>query len=72
VTTSGAGTFTVRLDVTDDGGGPAASTTLTVSAATPVANPPSNSGGDDGGGSMSWPWMLALGIAVTALRPRRR
>ena len=71
VTTSGGGTFTVRLDVTDDGGGMPVSKSLTVTAATPVANPPSG-GGDSGGGSLSWPWLLALGIAVTALRPRCR
>lgn len=69
VTTSGGGTFTVQLDVTDSG--PATSSaTLVVSVAAPVANPPANSGG--GGGTMSWPWLLGLGVAVAALRPRRR
>jgi serine protease len=69
VTTSGGGTFTVRLDVSDDGGGQPASKTLTISAAAPVVNAPSGGGG---GGTMSWPWMLALCIAVAALRPRHR
>jgi serine protease len=69
VTTSGGGTFTVRLDVTDSA--PATSSaTLVVSVAAPTANPPPSSGG--GGGTMSWPWLLGLGIAVAALRPRRR
>ena len=69
VTTSGGGTFTVRLDVTDSGGGAPSSVTLAVTAAVPVVNPPANSG--DGGGALSWPWLLALGLAVAALGPRR-
>ena len=70
VTTSGGGSFTVRLDLTDSGGsGVAASSTLTVTAASPVTTPPSSDGG--GGGATSWPWLLGLCLAVTALRPRR-
>jgi hypothetical protein len=64
VTGANPGTVVVRLSIADDQGGTAVSdTTIAVVAAAPA---------DDGGGSMSWPWMLALGIAVTALRPRRR
>ncbi len=70
VTTSGGGTFIVRLAVTDDGGGPATVVDLAVTAAVPVTDPPPSS--DDGGGALSWPWLLALGVAVAALRPRRR
>ena len=69
VTTSGGGTFTVRLAVTDSGGG-TSSVDLAVTAAVPVTDPPPSS--DDGGGALSWPWLLALGVAVAALRPRRR
>jgi serine protease len=70
VTTSGGGTFTVRLDVTDSASAAvAASKTLTVSVGAPVVTPPSSGGG---GGTMSWPWLLALGVAVAALRPRRQ
>ena len=68
VTTSGGGTFVVRLDVTDNTAA-TASTTLTIIAAAPVAPPSSDSGG---GGTLSWPWLLGLGLAVAALRPRRR
>jgi len=68
VATSGGGTFTVRLNVTDSGGG-TASVELAVTAAVPVVNPPP---ANSGGGALSWPWLLALGLAVTALRPRRR
>jgi len=70
VTTSGGGTFTVRLDVTDDSGSGPVSTTLAVTAAIPTASPPSGGGGG-GGGMLSWPWLLALCAAVGALRPRR-
>ena len=69
VTTTGGGTFSVRLDVTDSGGGAPASKTLVVTAATPTTSPPSSGGG---GGTMSLAWLLGLGLAVAALRPRRR
>ncbi|HEY6512132.1 MAG TPA: S8 family serine peptidase [Burkholderiaceae bacterium] len=68
VITSGAGTFTVRLEVTDSGGA-TVSKTFAVTAAVPPAQPNND---DDGGGALSWPWLLALGAAVTALRSRRR
>jgi len=68
VTTSGGGTFTVRLDVFDGGSMPA-STTLKVTSAAPITSAPADSGG---GGALSWPWLLALGLAAAALRPRRR
>lgn len=68
VSASGGGTFTVRLQVTDS-----ATATVTkdlvVSVGAPIATPPADSGG---GGTMSWPWLLGLGLAVAALRPRRR
>ena len=70
VTTSGGGTFTVRLDVIDSASASvAATTTLSVSVGAQVVTPPSSGGG---GGTMSWPWLLALGVAVAALRPRRQ
>ena len=57
------GAVVVRLAVTDDQGGAAsADSTITVVSA--------SDGG--GGGTMSWPWLLALCIAVAALHPRRQ
>ena len=71
ITTTGEGTFTVRLRVTDSNN-VTDERDLTVSAATPVAQQPGNpsnpSGG--GGGSLSWPWLLALFIALAMLRAR--
>lgn len=65
--TSGGGSFTVRLTVTDSTGVQAsADRTVTVAAATVSG---SSSGG---GGAMSLAWMLGLALAVAALRPRRR
>ena len=73
LTPSAAGTFKVRLTITDDLG-VAASTTQSVSvAADPNAPPPSSSGG--GGGPMSWAWLLGLALAtagVARTRPSRR
>jgi serine protease len=68
VATNGGGTFTVQLDVTDSAAA-TVSTTLVVTVAAPTVTPPASSGG---GGTMSWPWLLGLGVAVAALRPRRR
>jgi serine protease len=68
VTTSSGGTFTVRLAVTDSA---AATVTkdIAMSTVAPIVSPPADSGG---GGTMSWPWLLALCVAVAALRPRRQ
>lgn len=72
VTPSGAGSFTVRLTVTDDAGGQRVATqTIDVSAAT--APTPGPSGG--GGGALGLGALLAaLGavVAAAALRPRPR
>lgn len=63
--TSGPGSVTVQLTVTDDtGASQSASLTLVVTAAPP---PPANNGG--GGGSSSPLWLALLGLA--ALRARR-
>jgi serine protease len=67
VTTSGGGTFTVRLAVTDSAAA-TATKDIVVSTVAPIVTPPA----DSGGGTMSWPWLLALCVAVTALRPRRQ
>jgi serine protease len=71
ITTTGEGTFTVRLRVTD-ANNVTDTRDMVVSATTPPAQHPGNSNnGSSGGGSLSWPWLLALWIAVAALRPRR-
>jgi serine protease len=73
VRTSGEGTFTIRLQVTDANN--ATNTRdLAVQVATPVVQQPGNptNGSGGGGGSLSWPWLLALSIAVAVLRPRRQ
>lgn len=64
LTPTGAGTFTVRLTVTDNTGA-SSTTTQSVTVGTP-APPPSNDGG--GGGALNPAWLLALGGAVLALR----
>lgn len=71
VTTSGAGSFTVQLTVTDNIGATGTATTaVTVSAAAP-----SDGGGSagSGGGAISGGWLLALTLSTAALAwPRRR
>ena len=65
VTGTSPGTVVVRLAVTDTGGNAdQTDTTISVVSATP--------GTSSGGGTLSWPWLLGLGLAVAALRPRRR
>jgi serine protease len=73
ITTTGEGTFTVRLRVTDFNN-VTDTRDLVVTVATPVVQQPGNpaNGGGGGGGSLSWPWLLALLIAVAVLRPRRQ
>ncbi len=72
VTPTAAGTFIVRVVVTDDRGlAVAAQQSVTVAAAA-SATSGSSSGG---GGAMSWSWLLALWLAACALMPavsRRR
>jgi serine protease len=71
ITPSGAGSFTVRADLTDNAGlvySQLATVTVTAAAVTPVAAP-SPSGG---GGSLSAVWLLALAAAALSLRPRPR
>lgn len=78
LTPTAAGSFTVRLTVTDDLGISASSDQTVNVAAAPVVNPPvvtppPASGGDGGGGgAMSWPWLLALALAVGLIRARGR
>ena len=75
LTAASAGSFTVRLTISDDlGFSSSAEQLVTVAAApfppaplpTPVPTPPGVERG--GGGTMSWPWMVLLGAAVVALR----
>ena len=77
ITPSAAGSFTVRLTLTDDLGITASTDqVVTVAAApsppvTPVTpQPPATSSGGGGGGAMSWPWLLLLVGAVLALARR--
>jgi serine protease len=64
-----AGGFTVRLTITDNlGVAVSAQQTVSATAAPAGAVVPSSGGG--GGGAMSWAWLM--GLAVAALRLRRR
>ena len=69
LTPNAAGSFTVRLTVTDaNGATDTASTTVTV-AATPVVTPPTSGGG--GGGAASLWWVLGVLLAVALLHTWR-
>ena len=70
---SAAGTVTVRLVVTDSLGAAVASQQSLSIAAAP-APPPPPAAAASGGGALSWPWLLALLLAVTGLArtPTRR
>lgn len=77
LTPAAAGSFTVRLTVTDDLGISASSEQTVVVAAAPnvtppVVTPPAAGSGGEGGGAMSWPWLLALAAAVGWIRVRGR
>ena len=66
-----AGSFTVRVQLTDELGTVHATTSTIVVAAAPVTTNPStssSSGGGGGGGAFSLVWLLALGGASLALR----
>ncbi|MDO8419355.1 MAG: S8 family serine peptidase [Rubrivivax sp.] len=67
-----AGTFTVRLTVTDSLGGTSSVDRTVVVAAAPEVAPPPESGG--GGGLVSAPWVAGLVLAAVVLMrlPRRR
>jgi serine protease len=69
--TSGAGTVTVQLTVTDSAGATgSAQTALTVQAASTGAG--GDSGGGGGGGAVSGAWLVLLAAAVGALVHNRR
>jgi serine protease len=73
LTPTAAGSFTVRLVVTDASGATdTASALVTVAAApvTPPMNPPATSGGG-GGGAMSLLWVLGVALAVALLHTCR-
>ncbi|MFN3304186.1 MAG: S8 family serine peptidase, partial [Roseateles sp.] len=73
VTPSGAGSFTVRADVTDSQGFVYSQTATISVAAAPVTTPStttggSGGGGGGGGGSVSAAWLAALLLAAFSLR----
>jgi serine protease len=80
ITPSAAGSFTVRLTLTDDLGITATSDQVVAVAAAPVPVPPvtpvtptspvAETSGGGGGGAMSWPWLVLLCLAVWALAHR--
>lgn len=76
LTPSAAGSFTVRLTVTDDAGISASvdqSVSVAAAAVTPPATPAppaAGGGGGGGGGAFSWAWLLGLAAAALALRRR--
>lgn len=72
VRTIGEGTYKIRLFVRDLNNG-TDTRQMTVTATTPVVQQPGNpsTGSGGGGGALSWPWLLALLMALVLLRPRR-
>lgn len=78
ITPSGAGSFTVRADVTDNQGLVYSQTaTVSVAAAPGTTTPtptPTSSGGGGGGGAASLPWLAALLLAAFSVKrqPTRR
>jgi serine protease len=73
VTPSGAGSFTVQLQVTDSAGNSNANTATITVAAAPSSNPtpPPSAGsgsGGGGGGAASGAWVLGVGLAAFVLR----
>lgn len=68
LTPTAAGTFVVRLTITDSSNA-TTSSTASITASEP---PPPVAGSDDkGGGAVSWPWLVLLALAVPALRRPR-
>ena len=78
LTPTAAGSFTVRLTVTDNLGLMSSidlSVAVAAGAGALAPSGPAQTGGGGGGGAMSAPWLLLLGCAVLALmqaRPGRR
>ncbi|MDP1899181.1 MAG: S8 family peptidase [Rubrivivax sp.] len=73
LTPSAAGSFTVKLTVTDSLGHSSIATQVVTVAAAPVDPPPPAATGGSGGGAFSAGWMALLAGAVAALRhPRRK
>jgi serine protease len=74
LTPSAAGSFTVRLTVTDLLGNTDTATATVTVAAPPVEVPPTTSGGGGGGGggAMSSLWVLGVALAAALLAYRQR
>jgi serine protease len=65
---TGVGQLAVSLTVTDSAGASSTRSALVdVQAASAVPPTPPATGGGSGGGAMSWPWLLALMLAVAGL-----
>jgi serine protease len=75
VTPSGAGSFTVQLQVTDSLGNSNTTTATVTVAAPPSTNPtpaPGGGGGGGGGGAASGAWVAGVGLAAWVLRRLQR
>ncbi|MBS0448873.1 MAG: S8 family serine peptidase [Proteobacteria bacterium] len=73
VTTSGAGSFTVQLTVTDSAGVSATQTsTITVTAAATASSSTTSSSSSSGGGAIGVEWLVLLLAALAALVATRK
>jgi serine protease len=70
LTPSAAGTFSVKLTITDDRGVAASKTQSVTVAGNGTAPPPASGGG--GGGAVSWAWLMALLAGTVLLALTRR
>jgi serine protease len=72
--TKAVGPVTLSLTVTDSAGVSSSTNVVVDVKAVSVTPPPETGGGGSGGGAMSWPWLLALMLAVGGLfgAPARR
>ncbi len=73
ITPTGAGSFTVRADVTDNLGlvySQTATVSVAAAAVTPTPTPAPTSSGGGGGGSASLAWLASLLLAAFSLRKR--
>ncbi|CAN5160204.1 S8 family peptidase [soil metagenome] len=72
LSTTTAGSFTVKVVLTDDIGILHSNTASVTVAAAPVLTPPATSGGGGGGGAFSASWLMLLALASWALAKQGR